>query len=101
MHAAQMGMMQGVPPGGMRYNPMQQQGPNVGRGGGGPGGYGLVPPGGGGPMMQPQRPGIPPQQYNNQGGRGGGGTMQHYPMVQPGMNRGVAVGGGTRIHVTP
>ena len=89
MHAQQMGMMQGVPPGGMRYNPMQQQGPNVGRVGGGPGGYGFVP---GGPMMQPQRPGIP-QQYNNQGGRGRGG-VQHYPMVQPGMNRGVAVGGG-------
>jgi len=89
MHA-QMGMMQGVPPGRMQYNPTQQQGPNVGRVGGGPGGYGFVP-GGGCPMMQPQRPGIP-QQYNNQGGQGRGG-MQHYPMVQPG-NRGVAVGGG-------
>ena len=88
MHAQQMGMMQGVPPGGMRYNPMQQQGPNVGRVGGGPGGYGFVP---GGPMMQ-QGPGIP-QQYNNQGGQGRGG-VQHYPMVQPGMNRGFAVGGG-------
>jgi hypothetical protein len=77
MHAQQMGMM-----------PMQQQGPNVGRVGGGPGGYGFVP---GGPMMQ-QGPGIP-QQYNNQGGQGRGG-VQHYPMVQPGMNRGFAVGGG-------